>query len=408
MKNSRILLTLFLTVFLDLLGFGILIPILPVLLTEPSSPHYLLSANFPVDRTFLLYGALLAVYAMGTFFAAPIIGQLSDRFGRKRLLAFSLFGTGIGHFLFAFGIATKNIPLLFLARTFDGMTGGNIVVAQAAIADITTPENRSKNFGLIGAAFGLGFILGPFIGGKLSDPTLVSWFSPKLPFIFAGVLSFINTLFVLFFLAETHPSLSKKKIEWSKSLSNIMHALSLEHLRRLFVTSFLFQFGFTFYTTFSAVFLLHRFGFTESQMGDYFAFVGIWIALTQAVGTRMLSRRFSEVQIVSRSLFVVSIGLVAMLLTHTVILLYAIVPFFSFAIGLTQANLTALVSRRALPEEQGKVLGLNSSMTSLAMLIPPLLSGAVATIFVSWAPLLVSSIVICSAGVYFATKVARA
>lgn len=407
MNDSRTLSTLFLIVFLDLVGFGILIPILPALLTEPASPHYLLSQDFPVDRSYLIYGALLAIYAIGSFFAAPIIGQLSDRFGRKKLLAFSLFGTGIGHFLFALGIATKNIPLLFLARGFDGVTGGNIVVAQATIADITTPENRSKNFGLIGAAFGLGFILGPFIGGKLADPTLVSWFSPMTPFLFAGLLSFMNVLAVLFFLKETHPNTGKIKISWTRALSNIAQALSLPHLRKLFITNFLFQFGFTFYTTFAAVFLLHRFGFTESQMGNYFAFVGIWIALTQVIGTRVLSKRFTEQTILSYTMFVVALGLIAILLTHSVVMLYAIVPLYSLAIGLTQVNLTALASRKALPEEQGKVLGLNSSMSSLAMLLPPLLSGAVATIFAPWAPLLVSSFMVFCAGVYFRVQANR-
>src|SRR6185369_2029743 len=111
---------------------------------------------------------------------------------RRKLLAISILGTSASYVVFALGIVTKNLPLLFISRAFDGITGGNIAVAQAAVADITKPEHRAKNFGLIGAAFGLGFIIGPYIGGKLSDPSVVSWFSASTPFWFAAALSFFN------------------------------------------------------------------------------------------------------------------------------------------------------------------------------------------------------------------------
>src|SRR3989344_3479623 len=167
---------IFFTVFVDLIGFGILIPVVPLLLADPESSYFLLPKGFTVNQGYIMLGFLTAMFPLMQFLAAPILGQLSDKFGRKRILAISLFGTCLSYLIFAYAILTRNIPLLFAARAFDGITGGNIAVAQAAIADVTTPANRAKNFGLIGAAFGLGFILGPYIGGKLSDPTVVSWF----------------------------------------------------------------------------------------------------------------------------------------------------------------------------------------------------------------------------------------
>jgi DHA1 family tetracycline resistance protein-like MFS transporter len=216
------------TIFIDLLGIGILIPVIPQLLANPASSQYLFSPSLPLSTAYIIYGFLAAAYPLALFLAAPILGQLSDRFGRKPILVISLLGTCVGYFVFAFAIITKNIPLLFLSRIFDGLTGGNISVAQAAIADITQPENRAKSFGLVGAIFGIGFILGPYIGGILSDPAVVSWFSAATPFWFTAILSFCNALFVFFFLPETHlvknPSLA---ISWNKAFRHIARAVTL-------------------------------------------------------------------------------------------------------------------------------------------------------------------------------------
>lgn len=171
-KKSNPMLTIFLTVFIDLLGVGVLIPVMPLLLGDPTSPYYLLPTGWSTEQGYVLLGLLTAVFPLMQFFATPILGQLSDKYGRKDILLISLFGTSLSYVLFAYGIMSRNLPLLFVSRALDGITGGNISVAQAAIADISLPENRAKNFGLIGMAFGLGFIFGSFLGGKLSDPTV--------------------------------------------------------------------------------------------------------------------------------------------------------------------------------------------------------------------------------------------
>jgi len=168
-KNSSIL-TIFFTVFIDLLGLGIVIPILPALIINPTAN--LLPFDTAFSQRTIIYGFLIASYPIMQFFGAPLLGTLADRFGRKKILSISLLGTWAGYVLFIIGILTQDIYLLFIGRSIDGFTGGNISIAQSAISDISTPENKSRNFGLVGMAFGLGFVIGPYIGGKLSDPKL--------------------------------------------------------------------------------------------------------------------------------------------------------------------------------------------------------------------------------------------
>ncbi len=401
-KKRSPLLVLFFTIFLDMLGVGMLIPVIPILFAQPSSSHYLLPVGTSPETGYVLLGILLALFSFGQFIAAPIIGQFSDKFGRKRLLAFSIFGTGVGHALFAFAIFVGNIPLLFAARLFSGIAGGNIVVAQAAIADVSAPPDRAKNFGLIGAAFGLGFIFGPFIGGKLADPNIVSWFNAAVPFCFAALLSFANVVVVRRYLPETNKHIKHDHtVDWGKSLKNVAQAFSLPQVRPLFFTTFIYQVGFTFYVTFASVFLLTRFGFTEGMLGNYFAYIGIWIVLVQAVLTRYTSRWFTESQILRYTLIASGISIIAIALAPQAGTLYIIVPFFAAAIGLSNANLSALISRSVGPSVQGEVLGLSGSVNALAMTIPPLIAGVVASFAAPSAPLFVAGATVIVAGLYF-------
>lgn len=413
------LLIVFFTIFIDMLGIGILIPVIPQLLANPGSAYYLLPSGWTPEQGLILLGYLTASYPLAQFIATPILGQLSDKFGRRPVLGLSLLGTALSYCIFAYGIFTRNIPLLFISRIFDGITGGNIAVAQAVISDTTLPKDRAKNFGMIGAAFGLGFIMGPYIGGKLSDPAVFSGFNATTPFILATILSALNTLSVYSSLPETNQHQDKeKKIDWNKSFHNIIKALQLTGLRPLLTTNFLFQGGFTFFTTFAAVFFMTRFHTTQGNIGDYFAYIGIWIVLTQMIVTRALSKRFIESNILRVSILIagICIGLQGLMnplslynltgwtvpstdilywFVHGNMLLpIVIVPFFAIANGLTQANMTALISKSADATIQGEILGINSSVQALAQAIPAILSGYIAASLTPSAPLVVSSMVI--------------
>src|SRR6478672_6403423 len=259
------------TILIDTLGLGILGPILPQLLGNPNSPHYLLGKGAAVGSGYITFGFLVAVFPIMQFFATPILGQLSDRYGRKPVLALSLAGTSLGYALFAIGIVIRNIPLLFLARALDGITGGNLSVAQASIADVTKPEDRTKNFGLIGAAFGVGFIVGPFLGGVLADPAVFSWFSASTPFWFAAMLAAANTMQVLLQFDETNKHIRQAPVQFFKGVANIVRAYGMAELRTIFLTSFFFNMGFGFFIAFFGLFLINKFNFNEARIGNFFA-----------------------------------------------------------------------------------------------------------------------------------------
>ena len=392
---------IFFTLLLNALGFGILIPIIPLLLADPKSQYFMLPHTFTLGQGYIIFGFLVAIYPLMQFLATPILGQLSDKFGRKKILAVSLAGTFIGYILFAIGILIKSIPLLFISRALDGITGGNISVAQAVVADVTTPQNRSRTFGLVGAAFGIGFIIGPFLGGILSESKLVSWFNAATPFWFAALLAFANVILIIICLAETFKLKKDKKIIWGQSVKNIIRAFNIRELRILFTTVFLFQSGFTFFTTFFSVFLITKFGFTQSNTGNFFAYLGVWLVITQGFLTRIIAKKFSEKKVLRITLISTGVFILAYLLPSVWWGLLIVTPFFAFANGLSQANITGLISNSVGPETQGEILGINASVAAMAQAIPAMLTGFIAASLTPSSPSIVAAGVIILGGIIF-------
>lgn len=380
MKTARStsLLPLLLTVFLDVVGLGIIIPVLAIVFIDP------VQSILPVDTSDavrqIYFGFLVAAYPAAQFFGASILGAMSDRYGRKKLLMLSIFGTVIGYLLFALGIIFRSVPLLFISRLFAGFTGGNISIAQSAIADTSTSTSKAKDFGLMGMMFGLGFILGPFIGGKLSDPDLVSWFSLSTPFWFATVLSLFNVLLLGMLFQETLHTRINTPITALTGLRNFVKAFSLPSMRAVFVMSFLFSVGFTFFTQFFNVFLIERYGFDQGDIGNVFGLFGLCMALTQGVIVRPVSKRFKPAQVLRVSIFMQACLLPMILFAWTPWILYMIIPFISLFQGLSFVNMTALVSDETGEESQGEGLGLNQSVQSMGQIFPPVIAGFIAAV----------------------------
>jgi len=304
---------------------------------------------------------------------------------------------------------TKNIPLLFIGRAVDGITGGNISVARAVIADVTAPEHRARNFGLMGAVFGLGFVMGPYIGARLATPNAnffglfhtPHWFSPSTPFWFTAGLSLINTVLLLLILPETHQHINRGlKLVWAKSVSNIVKAAQLPGLRTIFTAEFLFWGGFTFFTTFFQILLIQKLHFNTNNVGDFFAYIGICIALSQIILVPLVGKRLKGHQILRFSLIGNGLALFLQLWPQTGGQLLLVAPFIAIFNGLTMANASALVSISAGREVQGEVLGIEASVQALAQAIPAAISGYIATMGVNM-PVLVGGIVVVAGGIIF-------
>ena len=403
------LLTIFTTVFIDLLGFGILIPVFPLLIS-PGSPFRVTPAGWSFTTGLIMLGWLQAVYPFFTFLAAPVLGQLSDRFGRRPVLALSIAGTSLGYVLFALGIVSKNLPLLFAARALDGLTGGNIAVAQAAVGDISNDTNRAKNFGIIGAAFGIGFIIGPYLGGRLSAPhtsfyhlfTTPGWFGATTPFWFAALLAAVNCGLVLWRFPETiRQKDPHRQLHLGKSFTNVVHGFTSPRLRVPLLSAFLFNAGFTFFTSYFGVYLRNKFAFTQSSTGDYFAIVGLFIAISQGAIVGLVAKKLADYKVLRFSYFGLSAALCMYFAATSKLPLYLTIPVFTAFNGLTMANTTTLISRSAEPGRQGEAMGIYSSVQNLAQVPASALVGYITGSVSSNTPLVVSASCIFVAGLAF-------
>ncbi|NJR64996.1 MAG: TCR/Tet family MFS transporter [Leptolyngbyaceae cyanobacterium CRU_2_3] len=273
--NQKAIVFIFVMVCFDLLCAGIVIPVIPALVGQ-------------FNQDALAIGLLAVTFYSAQFISTPALGILSDRYGRRPVLLICIFGTGAGFFLFGFANA---LWMLFVGRLIDGFTGGNISVALAYISDLSSPENRAKNFGLIGAAFGVGFIIGPAVGG------LLSLISVQTPALVAGILSIIITIFGFFFLPETLSPGKRRKgiaLEELSPLKQVGDLLRPRTLRRLLFSNFAQNFAFSGLQTNFVLYTFVRFGLSPQQNGLIFAYIGFLAGVMQGVITGRLVKRFSE------------------------------------------------------------------------------------------------------------------
>lgn len=372
------LLPIFITVFLDMLGVGIIIPVIPALFFASDSSFFSPSVNHQYRS--ITYGLLTGAYPLLQFFGAPILGALSDRFGRKPMLMVSLAGTMIGYLMFALAVGSHSIVLLFLSRMLPGFFGGNISIVYAAIADVSDEQSRPKNFGLVGMSFGLGFILGPSLGGLLADESVVSWFGPEMPFIFTAALTLINMGLAWRWLNETIKVRRPTPLNPFQGFWNIAKSFKEPRLRTIFTVVLLLSLGFSFFTQFFSVLLIEKFSYSEKDIGFLFAWIGVWLVLTQGLLVRRLSKVVAPKKILNFSMLTLGMALLSLLMPDKSYWFFILNPLVAISQGITSPNLTTVVSVQAGQEYQGEVLGINQSMLSLGQIVPPVIAGYLNTI----------------------------
>jgi DHA1 family tetracycline resistance protein-like MFS transporter len=252
---------------------------------------------------------------------------------------------------------------------------------------------------MVGAAFGLGFILGPYIGGKLADPAVASWFNAATPFWFAAFLTILNLLFVLIAFPETLKEKRHTPVSMLTGMRNIGRAFQLRHLRTIFLVVFLITLGFNFFTQFFQVFLINKFHYNISQIADTFAYIGIWIVFAQGGLQRPFSKKFTPLSILQIAAVMLGIVLPLLLLPTEAKYIFFVLPFIAIFQGLTQPNITSVVSSQAGKDEQGQILGINQSIQSLGMAVPPIVASYINLININLPILTASFCIILGWGV---------
>ncbi len=356
---TKPLIIIFVTMFIDLIGFGVAIPVLP---------EY---AKNVFGASPFVIGWLVASYSIMQFASTPFLGQLSDKYGRRPVLFFSLLGTSAAALITGL---SNTLWLLFFGRIFDGATGGNISTAQAYIADVTSKENRAKGMALIGVAFGLGFILGPAIGGILSR------FGTHTPFFFVSALAFANAVSLYFILPE---SIKKQTPDEAaprpNRLAELFASLCDSHFGTLTAIYFFLVVSFSIMTYAFVLYTIQRFGYTAEQNGYIFAFIGVLAVVFQGGAFGKFVVRFGEnpLTIIGCAMMAASFFLIPFIGPNFGGLIGLLVVTAMLAIGNSMASpaITSLASKHSGEHEQGRTLGIIQSGASLARAIGPALGG---------------------------------
>jgi DHA1 family tetracycline resistance protein-like MFS transporter len=348
---TRPLLVIFLTIFVNLVGFGIIVPLLPFYAeTFGASP--------------LVVGLQFAVISLCQLVAAPILGDLSDRYGRRPILIVSLIGTAVSFVMLALA---QSITMLFLARIVDGLSGGNISTARAYVADVTEPQDRARAYGLIGAAFGLGFILGPGISALLAP------FSYAAPIWAAAAITLAATAMAWFWLPET---VHRAHAGTGMPFRNMLAIMRRPSLRRVLLMDFAYWFAFAMFQTTFALFAAARFGFDAARTASFFAAFAVLGALVQGLLIRTIVEWLGDKRTLMLGLVFAASGLVAATLTHSVGLFAAALIPLALGIGFGHPTMSSLISRAARADEQGRVQGAASAIESLGRTIGPVWGSA--------------------------------
>lgn len=372
-SQTRTLFPLLLVLFIDGMGIAILFPILNDIIMVPG--HSLLPLHTSENAREVYYGITLGSFFISWFLGTAIISDLSDKIGRKKALLLCLIGTALGYALTAIAIIHKSILLLILGRIIDGFTVGSQPIAQAAIVDISDTQNKTRNLALTLLAPSLGFVIGPLIGGTLSDSHLAAWFNPSIPMIFAALISTLNALILWFLFHETHERRAKFSLDLKRPFYIFYEAMTAEGIRKLSIILFFEVLGWSSFFSFISLYLLKMDHFTAPEIGIYMALVGVGFGIGSAMLTNLFVRYFRLRRGAALGCFITAAFIGFTLLTRSMYTLF----LFGLVIGavgiISYSIMLNVFSNQVDPESQGWVMGITNSVIACAFTVSALGEG---------------------------------
>ena len=359
-KKSAAIGFIFITVLLDVIGWGLIIPVLPRLIAQMK--------NIPINEASKEGGWLLMVYAAMQFIFAPVLGNLSDKYGRRPVLLFSLFGFGIDYLLVAFA---PTFTWFFIARIISGITGASFTTASAYIADISTKETRAKNFGMLGAAFGLGFIIGPALGGLLTG------FGIRAPFFAAALLTLLNWLYGYFVLPESLSKENRRPFSWKRAnpIGSLVHLQKYPAISGLVISLILVYLAVHAVQSNWSFFTVYQFKWSETMVGLSLAVVGLLVAVVQGGLIRIINPKLGNEKSVYVGLCLYALGMFLFAFASQSWMMFAFLLPYCFG-GIAGPALQAIISGHVPANEQGELQGGLTGLMSVTSIIgPPMMTG---------------------------------
>lgn len=356
---------IFITLLIDVIGFGIIIPVMPRLIATLKHVDVSAAAKYGMY--------LIVAYSVTQLIFSPIIGNLSDKYGRRPVLLFSLFGFGIDYLFLALA---PSYGWLFIGRVIAGITGASFTTAAAYIADVSTPENRAKNFGMIGAAFGLGFIIGPLLGG------VISHFGDRFPFYAAAGLALLNWAYGYFVLPESLKKENRREFDWKKAnpVSSVLKLKKFPSIGGLILSILLLYIAAHAVMSNWSYFTIEKFHWSELMVGISLTVVGVLVGLVQAGLTRIVNPKLGNEKSIYLGLALYAIGMLLFGLANQSWMMFVFLVPYCLG-GLAQPAMQAIMAGKVPPNEQGELQGVLTSVTSLAAIIGPFVMNSLFSYF---------------------------
>jgi MFS transporter, DHA1 family, tetracycline resistance protein len=365
---------IYLTFFVDYLSWAIVFPIFAPYFLDVNNAVF--SADISSGSRTMVLGFFITAFSLGQFLGAPIIGEYADKHGRKKALAISVFFTLIGLSLSAYSMQINNLYWLFAGRLITGVFASSTAVCLSCISDLSEDDKaKGKNFGYLSMIAGLAFVLGAFLGGKLSDKTINSSFSANVPLWIASGLTLLNLIFVLFGFRETAIVSPTVQFHFLDSFKNIKIALKTDKIKRIYSVYFLFLFAWTILFQFIPVLTVEKFAYTNSNIGDLALFMGVCWAIGSGYLNKFFVHRFDPMRVLEFCLIGFAVFCGVVIFPKHIYNVLGIVGFCVVVGGIAWPICTSLISNMAPKEIQGKILGLSQSVQSLAMSLGPAVGG---------------------------------